>query len=68
MHWMLYILYSTCHSLLECNDFFHLRNKYFHVDIKQLFNDVPVDSIFFNFFFILERCYFFLTNCIFTLM
>ena len=33
--------------LLECGDFSHIRNKYFHVDtIKQLFNDVPIDNVF----------------------
>ena len=34
--------------LLECSNFSHIRNKYFHVDtITQVFNDVPIDNIFF---------------------
>ena len=40
-------LFTVRHFLLECGDFSHIRNKYFHVDtIKQLFNDVPIDNIF----------------------
>ena len=45
-------LFTVRHFLLECGDFSHIRNKYFHVDtIKQLFNDVPIDNV----FFILKR-------------
>ena len=41
-------LYTVRHFLLECGDFSHIRNRYFHVDtIKQLFNDVPIDNVFF---------------------
>ena len=40
-------LFKPAHFLLECGDFSHIRNKYFHVDtIKQLFNDVPIDNVF----------------------
>ena len=40
-------LFTVRHFLLECGDFSHIRNKYFHVDtIKQLFNDVPIDNVF----------------------
>ena len=40
-------LFKVRHFLLECGDFSHIRNKYFHVDtIKQLFNDVPIDNVF----------------------
>ena len=40
-------LFTVRHFLLECDDFSHIRNKYFHVDtIKQLFNDVPTDNVF----------------------
>ena len=40
-------LLTVRHFLLECGDFSHIRNKYFHVDtIKQLFNDVPIDNVF----------------------
>ena len=40
-------LFTVRHFLLECDDFSHIRNKYFHVDtIKQLFNDVPIDNVF----------------------
>ena len=40
-------LFTVRHFLLECCDFSHIRNKYFHVDtIKQLFNDVPIDNVF----------------------
>ena len=40
-------LFTVSHFLLECGDFSHIRNKYFHVDtIKQLFNDVPIDNVF----------------------
>ena len=40
-------LFTFRHFLLECGDFSHIRNKYFHVDtIKQLFNDVPIDNVF----------------------
>ena len=39
--------FTVRHFLLECGDFSHIRNKYFHVDtIKQLFNDVPIDNVF----------------------
>ena len=39
--------FIVCHFLLDCGDFSHRRNKYFHVDtIKQLFNDVPIDTVF----------------------
>ena len=39
--------FTVRHFLLECGDFPPIRNKYFHVDtIKQLFNDVPIDSVF----------------------
>ena len=39
--------FTVRHILLECSDFSHIRNKYFHVDtIKQLFNDVPIDNVF----------------------
>ena len=38
-------LFTVRHFLLECGDFSHIRNKYFHVDtIKQLYNDVTIDS------------------------
>ena len=41
------LLFTVRHFLLECGDFSHIRNKYFHVDtIKQLFNDVPIDNVF----------------------
>ena len=41
-------LFTVRHFLLECGDFSHIRNKYFHVDtIKQLFNDVPIDNVLF---------------------
>ena len=33
------------HILLECSDFSHIRNKYFHVDTIKLFNDVPIDNV-----------------------
>ena len=37
--------FTVRHIRLECADFAHIRNKYFHVaNIKQLFNDVPVDT------------------------
>ena len=40
--------FTVRHILLECIDFSHIRNKYFHHDtIKQLFNDEPIDNIFF---------------------
>ena len=40
-------LFTVRHFLLECGDFSHIRNKYFHVDtIKQLFNDIPIDNVF----------------------
>ena len=40
-------LFTVRHFLLECGDFSHIRNKYFHADtIKQLFNDVPNDNVF----------------------
>ena len=40
-------LFTVRHFLLECGNFSHIRNKYFHVDkIKQLFNDVPIDNVF----------------------
>ena len=40
-------LFTVRHFLLECGDFSHIRNKYFHVDtIKHLFNDVPIDNVF----------------------
>ena len=40
-------LFTVRHFLLECGDFSHIRNKYFHVDtIKQLLNDVPIDNVF----------------------
>ena len=39
--------FTVRHILLECSDFSHIRNKYFHVDtITQLFNDVPIDNVF----------------------
>ena len=39
--------FTVHHILLECGDFSHIGNKYFHVDtIKQLFNDVPIDNVF----------------------
>ena len=39
--------FTVRHFLLECGDFSHIRNKYFHVDtIRQLFNDVPIDNVF----------------------
>ena len=41
-----YLLDFFCFDI-ECDDFSHIRNKYFHVDtIKQLFNDVPIDNVF----------------------
>ena len=41
------VLFRVHHFLLECGDFSHIRNKYFHVDtIEQLFNDVPIDNVF----------------------
>ena len=44
--------FTVRHFLLECGEFSHIRNKYFHVDtIKQLFNDVPIDNVF---LFVLE--------------
>ena len=40
-------LFTVGHFLLECGDFSHIRNKYFHVDtIKQLLNDAPIDNVF----------------------
>ena len=39
--------FTIRHILLECIDFSNVRNKYYHGDIiKQLFNDVPIDTIF----------------------
>ena len=39
--------FTVRHFLLECGDFSHVRNKYFHVDTtKQLFDDVPIDNVF----------------------
>ena len=36
--------FTVRHILLECSDFSHIKNKYFHVDtIKHLFKDVPID-------------------------
>ena len=44
--------FTIRHILLECVDFSNVRNKYYHVDtINQLFDDVPIDTI----FFILKR-------------
>ena len=38
--------FTVCRILLECVDFFNVRNKYYHVDtIKQLFNDVSIHNI-----------------------
>ena len=40
--------FTVRHILLECSDFSHIKNKFSHVDtIKHLFNDVPIDNIFF---------------------
>ena len=40
-------LFTVRHFLLECGDFSHIRNKYFHVDtIKQLLYDVSIDNAF----------------------
>ena len=39
--------FTVRHFLLECGDFSHIRNKYFHVDtLKQLFNGVHIDNVF----------------------
>ena len=49
-------LFTVRHLLLECGDFSHKRNKYFHVDtIKQLFNDVPIDVPIDNVFLFLRQ-------------
>ena len=42
--------FTAHHILLECVDFSHVRNKYYHVNtIKQIFNNVPIDNIFYSF-------------------
>ena len=39
--------FTVHHFLLECGNFSHIRNKYFHVDtLKQLFNGVHIDNVF----------------------
>ena len=60
-------LFTVRHFLLECGNFSHIRNKYFHVDtIKQLLNDVPIDNVFLSLKEInfLTNCSYFPLNCL----